>query len=437
MTGESCTDHRECDSQHCKDDKCSDDPRDTILSHTTNFYHGVKQKFGDTILAVKQTANQHLFSKTMDGIDKSVVEEMNEDFATMFGVRVTDLGTPQEVVYLKGDAYSNIDKFGMEIRKDPENFQQAFYDRNIGFEKSKIINNLPAVVDYTITFTLDIESQSPGFCGPSSASLQVIVSKKWIGSTSETASFNKREMCMSLRLAAGKIYFLMDMCYDLPDCKGLQDIDEQSEKQKDGEMIVSDMTIGFNVFQFLEAGSLVDVATKPTIPGFIEVNEVKGEGGGIDGVDGGGDDGGDVVEKISETKEIEFEKKEERMNGPVDNVPAQLPSNEDEVTETAKDMAKGSSMKDIGAKIKRALQDGSLLGSQVIATIFSKKISWSFSQVGGPCVLVCCTAFSIIYCGDCCFFINGCFSLLVMFVSLMFVFVNVFFNHLFFFPDTF
>ena len=40
----------------------------------------------------------------MDGIDKSVVEEMNEDFATMFGVRVTDLGTPQEVVYLKGDA---------------------------------------------------------------------------------------------------------------------------------------------------------------------------------------------------------------------------------------------------------------------------------------------------------------------------------------------
>jgi hypothetical protein len=366
-----------------------------------------------------------------------VVEEMNEDFATMFGVRVTDLGTPQEVVYLKGDAYSNIDKFGMEIRKDPENFQQAFYDRNIGFEKSKIINNLPAVVDYTITFTLDIESQSPGFCGPSSASLQVIVSKKWIGSTSETASFNKREMCMSLRLAAGKIYFLMDMCYDLPDCKGLQDIDEQSEKQKDGEMIVSDMTIGFNVFQFLEAGSLVDVATKPTIPGFIEVNEVKGEGGGIDGVDGGGDDGGDVVEKISETKEIEFEKKEERMNGPVDNVPAQLPSNEDEVTETAKDMAKGSSMKDIGAKIKRALQDGSLLGSQVIATIFSKKISWAFSQVGGPCVLVCCTAFSIIYCGDCCFFINGCFSLLVMFVSLMFVFVNVFFNHLFFFPDTF
>ena len=104
MTGESCTDHRECDSQHCKDDKCSDDPRDTILSHTTNFYHGVKQKFGDTILAVKQTANTLLFSKTMDGIDKSVVEEMNEDFATMFGVRVTDLGTPQEVVYLKGDA---------------------------------------------------------------------------------------------------------------------------------------------------------------------------------------------------------------------------------------------------------------------------------------------------------------------------------------------
>ena len=127
----------------------------------------------------------------------------------MWGVRVvgTDAAEKMELV---GDAYSGIAEIGQEIRNDTSRFQNAFYDRALGQEKSKILQGLPPVVEYTFTFTIDIESQAPGFCTPSSAALQVIVSKSWTGSTSETRTFRSRQMCMSLRFAPPTTYFMIE-----------------------------------------------------------------------------------------------------------------------------------------------------------------------------------------------------------------------------------
>lgn len=77
---------------------------------------------------------------------------------------------------------------------------------------------------------------------------------------------------------------------------------------------------------------------------------------------------------------MKAENKAEKMNGKVEDVKAQIEPDPIEVRDTAEEMAKGSSMKDIGAKIKRALQDGSLLSSQMVAAVMSKKIAWSFAQ---------------------------------------------------------
>ena len=169
---------------------------------------------------IKAYGNQKLFSKDMPAIAPGVLEEMLEDFQTMYMVEVVNHLTENEELRLVGDIYRDINKFGNEIREDPNLFRKAFYDKSMGQVKSNILNNLPPVVDYTITFTIDIETQAPGFCGPSSASLQVIVAKSWIGNTAEKKAFNKRQMCMSLRFAPPTTSFLIDLCYDLPDCKG-------------------------------------------------------------------------------------------------------------------------------------------------------------------------------------------------------------------------
>ena len=71
------------------------------------------------------------------------------------------------------------------------------------------------------------------------------------------------------------------MCYDLPECKGLADIDDESEKAKEGEVITSNVEIGFSVFQFLQMGQFQSAAT----PLLLETGAESGSA--VDASEGG------------------------------------------------------------------------------------------------------------------------------------------------------
>jgi hypothetical protein len=262
VTEKPCRKDEECASDYCKVTHtgpqgnrglCSDEPKPGIMNDLKTMYRSVKDSIADGAASIKRYVKQKWNSQWLPGIQQGTVMGMMQDHFTMYGVEVKQQYTANEKAEVFGDAYRDINKFGEQIRSDVGLYREAYYDKALGQEKSKILLGLQPVVQYTITFTLDIESQAPGFCTPSSAALQVIVSKSWTGITTDTRAFNKRQMCMSLRLAALKTYFMLDLCYDLQDCKGLQDIDDESEKQSKGEVIVSNIEIGFSVFEFLQA----------------------------------------------------------------------------------------------------------------------------------------------------------------------------------------
>lgn len=355
-----CTVNKECKSKYCKDadgakpGACSDDEKPGVLTSIKNGYAAAKQYVGDKADEVKRYVKGKLFSKSMPAIEKGIPNEMSEDFRTMFGVSVHSHQKSDEKFWIHGDAYREINKFGLHIRNDPGSFREAFYQKALGNEQTKLLIGLPPVVEYTITFTLDIESEAPGFCTPSGAALQVIMSKSWTGITTDAQAFNKRQMCMSLRLATKKTYFMVDMCYDLPDCKGLQDIDDEGGKENN---IVSNIEIGFSVFEFLQASQFSTLAGESSISGgmvgLIEVDAPTGS---------------EATEKVPV----------DTVSG--DNVPAAIdtsPESAAELRETASTMSTRSMLLD---KVKSALDGGALLGSQAVGSIFSKKMAWAFAQ---------------------------------------------------------
>ena len=206
---QSCAKHTECISDNCVDSKCSDEPKIGILGKAKEFFVDAKNAIAQGAGDLKRWADRKWKSKKMPGIPKGTSLKMAQDFQTMWGVRVVGTGADEQME-LVGDAYAGIAKIGQEIRNDTALFQEAFYDRALGQEKSKILQGLPPVVEYTFTFTIDIESQAPGFCTPSSAALQVIVSKSWTGSTADTQVFRSRQMCMSLRFSPPTTYFMIE-----------------------------------------------------------------------------------------------------------------------------------------------------------------------------------------------------------------------------------
>ena len=68
----------------------------------------------------------------MPAIAPGVLEEMLEDFQTMYMVEVVNHLTENEELRLVGDIYRDINKFGNEIREDPNLFRKAFYDKSMG-----------------------------------------------------------------------------------------------------------------------------------------------------------------------------------------------------------------------------------------------------------------------------------------------------------------
>ena len=217
---ESCTVDHECVAGNCDSGKCSDEVKVGFFGKVSDFVTSGVNKLGKLVGDGKRWLQRKYSSKKMPGIVKGIPLQMARDFQTMWGVRITGKGgedfdptkdtKADEKMELVGDAYRNIARIGMEIRNDTSAYQDAFYDRSLGHEKSKILNSMPPVVEYTFTFTLDIESQAPGFCTPSSAALQVIVSKSWTGSTQDPRVFRSRQMCMSLRVAPPTTYFMIE-----------------------------------------------------------------------------------------------------------------------------------------------------------------------------------------------------------------------------------
>jgi hypothetical protein len=343
---QTCTSDKECVGDHCKDGKCSDEPKMSIFGHAKDFFVNGVNKLGQAAGDMTRWAQRKWSSKSMPGIPKGLCLSMAQDFQSMWGVRVVGTGATEKME-LVGDAYWGIAEMGQEIRNDTSRFQEAFYDRALGQEKSKILQGLPPVVEYTFTFTIDIESQAPGFCTPSSAALQVIVSKSWTGSTSDTRVFRSRQMCMSLRFAPPTTYFMIDMCYDIPECKGLADIDDESEKAKEGEIITSNVEIGFSAFQFLQMGQFETAAT----PLLLETG--SGSAGSGAGDEVGASPGGE-------------------------NYVAQIDhSGDKDMAEQADSFSKKGKFAE---KVKRALQDASLITGQAVGAVMSTKISWAFAQ---------------------------------------------------------
>ena len=132
------------------------------------------------------------------------------------------------------------------------------------------------------------------------------------------------------------------MCYDLPECKGLADIDDESEKAKEGEVITSNVEIGFSVFQFLQMGQFQSAAT----PLLLETGAESGSA--VDASEGG-----------------------ENYVAEVDH------SGDKQLAEQAESFSKRGGF---GEKVKRALQDASLITGQAVGAVMSSKISWAFAQ---------------------------------------------------------
>jgi hypothetical protein len=166
---------------------------------------------------------------------------------------------------------------------------------------------------------------------------------------------------MSLRFAPPTTSFLIDLCYDLPDCKGLQDIDDESAKQADGGIITSNIEIGFTTFQFLKASSfkpfeptevVEEVVASPTaVVAFLEKSEKKTKVSIKTG-----------IQKLDDENELAKVSDESKNIG--------------KAAEAIDPSGKGG----FGAKIVRLLKDSALIGSQAIGLVMSKQIAWSFAQ---------------------------------------------------------
>merc|ERR1740117_38696 len=177
-----------------------------------------------------------------------------------------------EKVLLMGTHFRGVSKALGIIQTNVDAYKTSMESRAVGNVQRQIANGLRTpIVEYTLTFTLDIESSPPGFCTPSSSLLQVVGSVSWAGSTGNSEPMTM-QACVAARVHPPDFYFMLSFCLqqdqDLADSSGsLDSIDDgKNGVQTAGKQTV--YKVSFEVFAYLAKAS--PLAPDPNIMAMVE-----------------------------------------------------------------------------------------------------------------------------------------------------------------------